>query len=186
MAIESNASPGELDSPFYIENKAFCEEFEEYMLELGGVTTGSYNAWSYNVKGRVDAPLRWIFQLKKATYSAGTILVSTKKQALQFWTIWKCKNLETSLPDFQIRKKKFGDGFRGVKKFKGSSEYRIISKQPNHPLTMRLFVLLEEYFSDQSLLKITYQENELVIQIDTEQIPKNKFKELIAENFTGL
>ncbi|MFT5824308.1 MAG: hypothetical protein ACI8ZM_005575 [Crocinitomix sp.] len=189
MAIESNGSPGELDSPFYLENKAFCEDFEAYILDIGGVTTGAYNAWSYNVKGRVDAPLRWIFQLKKATYSGAVLLVSSKKQCLQFWTIWKCKDLKTDLPDFHIRKRKFGDVGRAlskrVNKFKGSSEYMIITDHSDHPIANRLHFMLAHFFSDQSLLKITYESNELIIQIDTEQILKNKFKELIEEKFRG-
>lgn len=106
MGIKSNASAGELDSPFYSDNKAFCETFESFMTELGGETIGAYNAWSYNVKGRVDKRYRWIFQLNKSTYSSGTLLLSTKKQSLQFWTIWKCKCLVTNLPNFQLRKKR--------------------------------------------------------------------------------
>jgi hypothetical protein len=191
MPIESNAGSGELSSPFYQSNKMYCEAFEAYMLELGGVTAGSYNAWSYNVKGRIDAPLRWVFQLKKSTYYSGFLLISTKKQSLQFWTIWKCKNLETKLPDFEVRKSKISDSLshmfsKQVNKFKGSNNYTIISVHPDHLLANRLHFILAHFFSDQSLLKITYHGNELIIQIDTEQFLKNKFKELLKEKFTGL
>ncbi len=158
---------------------------------MGGETTGSYNAWSYNVKGRVDAPLRWIFQLKKSTYSSGNLLISTKKQSLQFWTIWKCKNLETDFPDFVVRKKQFGDSLRiltssTVNSFQNREKYIIVSSQPNHPLANRLSSILKFYLSDKSLLEMTYIDNELIIQIDTEQILKNKFKELINEKFNRL
>lgn len=189
MAIESNAAAGELDSPYYLANKTICENFEAYMFEMGGVTTGSYNAWSYNVKGRVDAPLRWIFQIKKATYTSGTLLVNSEYQSLQFWTIWKCKDLVTELPDFYIRKKKFGDGFRrnfskSVNLFKDAADYMIISKDSNHPLAKQLRQFLQFNITDKSLLKMTYKENELIIQIDSKSILKEEFKALIQEKFT--
>lgn len=188
MGIQSIALPGENDSPFYLNNKAFCEDFESFITDLGGQTTGSYNASSYNVKGRVDAPLRWIFQLKKSTYYSGYLFVSTKKQSLQFWTIWKCKNLETDFPNFRVRKKRFGDSSRilispSVCKFQNRRKYTIISSQPNHALANRLSSMLKFYLSDQSLLKMTYVDNELIIQVSTEQILKNKFKELMNEKF---
>ncbi len=51
MTLKSNAVSGELTSPFYIRNKEFCEEYEEYITSLGGKIYGSFNSWSYNVLG---------------------------------------------------------------------------------------------------------------------------------------
>ncbi len=191
MGIKSQASAEELSSPFYIRNKSVCEDFEAYISQLGGETTGSYNAWSYNVKGRIDAPLRWIFQLKKSSYYGGQLLVSTKKQSLQLWTIWKCKNLETDFSDFIVRKKRFGDSLRvlsspSVNDFQNRKKYVIVSSLRNHPLANQLSSILKFCLNDQSLLEMTYIDNELIIQIDTEQILKNKFKELINEKFNRL
>lgn len=62
----------------------------------------------------------------------------------------------------------------------------IVSTHTEHHLANRIFHILRFFFSDQSLLKVTYQDNELIIQIETDLILKNEFKALIQEEFTGL
>lgn len=118
-------------------------------------------------------------------------MVSTKKQSLQLWTIWKCKNLETDFPNFVVRKKRFGDSLRcltspSVNDFQNRKKYVIVSSLRNHTLANQLSSILKFCLNDQSLLEMTYIDNELIIQIDTEQILKNKFKELINEKFNRL
>lgn len=41
MKIKSNASPHEQTSPFYRNNKVFCEEFEQFVASKNGLVKGT-------------------------------------------------------------------------------------------------------------------------------------------------
>ena len=70
MTLVSKHTSGELSSPFYVENKEKCEEYESFIQEIGGESKGYYNAYSYNAMGTVDSTSKWQLRLKKATRSS--------------------------------------------------------------------------------------------------------------------
>ncbi|WP_298519179.1 hypothetical protein [uncultured Kordia sp.] len=74
MKIKSNAAPHEVTSPFYIKHKNFCQEFEHFMATKNGFIKGTFNAWSYAIYGKIEAPKTWDLQYKRTVYS-GTISV---------------------------------------------------------------------------------------------------------------
>ena len=102
--IQPNASPSEKQSPFYEVNESFCQTFEKYIRNKNGISSGSYNAWSYSVIGKINHPTEWILEYKKSTFSSGNLLLSSKHQNLLTSVIWKTKGDTTS--EFFIRKRK--------------------------------------------------------------------------------
>ncbi len=83
MPIESNASPDEKSSPFYLANKELCEKWEQFVLEKNGKFNAVYNAWSLDIKAKFKTEKTWLISVKKATYSNSSILFSSKTQNLQ-------------------------------------------------------------------------------------------------------
>lgn len=145
MPIEPNAAPDELDSPFFKKNEDICTKWERYILKKGGKTKGSYNAWSFVFMSKVKIKKQWIITVKKATYSGGNLLLSSKRQNLQeiltFKTVFKntgCKNFCISRSIFKRRER-------------------------NHPFFKQIEHLVKEGINDRSLYQVQFKNSELTI-----------------------
>lgn len=106
MNIKPNASPDEFSSPFFKENEKFCFEFEKYISEKGGKTSGRYNAFSYSIIGKINVPKPWTLRYKKSSYTGtGNLFLSTAYESFLVLLEWKTKRIINSNIDFIIRKK---------------------------------------------------------------------------------
>lgn len=174
MSLISDASPDEIKSPYYIQNKIICEKFEQFILNKSGKIKGKFNAWSYVVYGKTPHPSKWEFKIKKATYSSGNLLLSTKYQSLQVESIWFAKNMETDCSDFLIQKPKWYNRFKKLNDF-----YSIKSKTPNHDLISSLTKILSPLLINQNIWKISYQNNELKIETRCENLELEIIEKLL-------
>ncbi|GAB5416889.1 MAG: hypothetical protein Crog4KO_17560 [Crocinitomicaceae bacterium] len=125
MPLKSNAAPDEKNSPFFRANKELCESWEALIKSKGGNINGVYNAWSLDVKAKVKTSKTWLISVKKATYSSGFLLFSSKRQNLQEILKFQSNFKETNCPDFRI------------------SNSRWSSKQIKHPFYELVKRLLE-------------------------------------------
>lgn len=173
MPIQENASPNELSSPFFVNNKRICAEFEDFIIKRNGEANGKYNAWSYLVSATIPHPKNWSFTIRKATYSSGNLLISAKSQNLHVSNKWIAAKFESDCPNFFIRRKTFTD-FLQVNVFKNWSridqfnKYVIKSAQPEHQLIAKLKITLHELFKSGEVFSIIYQADELIIDLRTE------------------
>lgn len=145
MPIVSNAAPDELDSPFYIENEKLCKKWEEYILSHGGKLNATYNAWSFNIKSKVTSKKTWLIDVKKATYSNGNLLLSSKYQNLQEILTFTANFKNTGCKDFQI----------------GGSIFKRRSRI--HPFYDQISELVKDGITNGSLYQVKFKKSELTI-----------------------
>jgi hypothetical protein len=145
MPIQPNASPDELDSPFYVDNERLCKEWEAYILKHGGQINGRYNAWSFNLKTKVKTNRTWLIDIKKATYSNGFLLLSSKYQNLQEILMFRTRIKDTGCKDFYI----------------GKSFFKRKSRE--HPFYTQVTQLLKEGINDRSLYSARFENSELTL-----------------------
>lgn len=107
--IDHNASPNEKNSPYFVRNKEFCDQLEEFVLKRKGKVKGSYNAWSYAIIGKISKPSVWTLSYKKATFTSGNLFLSSKYQNVLTSAVWQTRNLFKS--NFKIRKRNKLDFF---------------------------------------------------------------------------
>jgi hypothetical protein len=107
MSIFSDASPDEVSSPFYQANKDLCEKWLAFIEKRDGKVNGLYNAWSLNFKAKVKTNKTWLISVKKATYSGGSLLFSSKYKNLQEILEFQSKFTKTDCPDFRIVKSRW-------------------------------------------------------------------------------
>lgn len=175
MGLKSDASSDELTSPYYIQNKMICEEFEQFILRNNGTVKGKFNAWSYVVYGKIPHQNKWEFKIKKSTYTSnGNLLLSSKKQSLQATSIWFAKIFETDCSNFLIEKSKW---YKQSKKI--NSYYSIQSKTPNHPLIKSMLKIIAPIFEAKNIWRISYKNNELKIETRSEKLELNIIEQLL-------
>lgn len=182
--VVSNGSPDELDSPFYLDNERICKTFEAFISRLGGEVNGKYNAWSYHVIGKVKRDHEWIFQIKKATYTSGNLLLSSAYQSLHLAACWKCQNLKSSQPDFLLRKRTRFDWVRkmfdkNLRDFNLYPQFVFQSTIENHPIANQLSEMLSGIFQRNQVFSISYLKNELTIELRTDKIYESVIEQLI-------
>jgi len=110
--ITSNASFFEQQSPFYKLNESFCLNFENFINERQGKTSGKFNAWSYVLHGKITAPKPWILEYKKSTFTSDHSLISLKNKNLLVSVIWKTQTTDANV--FSIRRKHPIDNIVGI------------------------------------------------------------------------
>lgn len=186
--VESIGLANELDSPFYLENELICKTFETFISSLGGEVNGKYNAWSYHVIGRIKRRHEWIFQIKKATYSSGNLILSSASQNLHLAAIWKCKNLQSAQPDFQIHERRRFDWIKklvnkNIRNFSSYPQFVIQSKTDNHPIVDPLIEVLSELFKHHEVFSISYKKCELIIELRTDKLNEPLIEKLINLQF---
>jgi hypothetical protein len=145
MSIESNAAPDELDSPFYKKNEELCKKWEQFILERGGQVKGSYNAWSFIFMSKVKGKKEWLINVKKATFTSGNLLLSSKKQSLQEILTFRSIFKNTGCKDFHISRSIFK------------------RKERNHPFFKQIELLVKNGINDRSLYEVQFKNSELNI-----------------------
>lgn len=83
MSIQSNASPDEKMSDFYINNEQNCKKWEVFVNSYHGELRGNYNAWSYHLKSKVYGKKEWLITIERAVYSGAHILLTSRHQNLK-------------------------------------------------------------------------------------------------------
>ncbi len=182
MPVTPDASQDEFSSPFFLKNKEICEEFDAIMIQLGGNTKGSYNAWSYNASGKVPHPYKWEFRIKKATFSSGSLMFSPKKQNQLLKTKWIARSFYSDCHPFLIRRKRNFDFLRIQlsdlwSRHQKFPSYFIRSSSPSHTLIYQLSEILDKLYDSKELQLVSYQNNTLKIELQTEKI----YPELISQ-----
>jgi hypothetical protein len=173
MIIKPNASENEKTSPFYIANEKFCREFENFISEKNGKVNGNYNAWSYTIFGKINNPKNWILKYKKATYSGGNLLLTSKYQNLLTLAEWTTNRISHN-SGFLIRKKTRTDFFlfmfsKSLQRLKVSDHYILISKTNNSELITELIKKLTPLFKSGEVYKIENKNDKLTIELRTEK-----------------
>lgn len=179
--IKSNASVSEKSSPFYEVNQSFCLEFEKFILERNGTCSGSYNAWSYLLLGKILEPKEWVLEYKKSTFTSGNLLLSSKSQNLFTSVIWKTKGCKNS--DFIIRRKKAKDTFlrifnSHISNFDTFNNYILVSNT-NTPFIWEISRVLKPLIISKEVYQISNKNRQLKIELRTDKHYFDIFKQLI-------
>ena len=145
MFIKSEASPDELNSPFYIKNQELCLLWEKYILERGGKITGSYSCSAYIIKAKVKIYKTWVIDVKKASYTSGNLLLSSKYQSLQEHLTFKTLIKNSGCCDFYIKNGEIRQG------------------QSKHPLFQSIKDLLIDGFKNNNLNQVRFEKEVLSV-----------------------
>lgn len=145
MPIVPNSAPDELDSPFYRENEKLCNDWSDFILNKGGAINGKFNAWSFMIKSKVTTNRTWLIDVKKATFSNGFLMFSSKYQNLQEILTFRTIFSGTNCDKFLIRKSRF----------KG--------RDPGHKFSNAITSLLKEGLIDNSVYEVRFENSELTI-----------------------
>ncbi len=173
MSIESNASPDELSSPYYIANKNFCIEFEKFIVKRKGEVKGKYNAYSFFVIGNIKAKKYWKLTYKRATYSSSGILyLDAEKECLLLLAKWETELTNNNAEKFLIRKRTNIDNIRmlfdkGLNKIKTSKKYIIKTNNPECELITKLTRILNVIIKSEELYEIELKNSRLRIEMRT-------------------
>jgi len=145
MPIISTAAPDEQDSPFYKRNEKLCNDWSDYILAKNGAINGKFNAWSLHIKSKIETDRTWHIDVKKATYSNGFLLFSSKSQNLKETLTFRAAFPDTGCRDFRIKKSKF----------KGRSS--------EHPFVSKITELLKGSLDDKFLYEVLFKNSELTL-----------------------
>lgn len=187
MKIKPNASSDELSSPFYKMNEEFCSDFENYIANKNGKVKGNYNAWSYQISGKINSPKNWNLMYKKATFtSTGNLLLSSESQTLLVVAQWQTERKGTHNSEFQIRRKTSTDFFRKISNkslsdFDLSDKYILEIKNSKPPMMAKLTEILKSLFLSGEIYRIDHRNDKLTIEMRTEKHHFGIFDKLISE-----
>ena len=170
--IEQNSSTSEMNSPYFVRNKEFCDEFENFVLEKNGKVKGNYNAWSFSIIGKIKNPNIWTLSYKKATFTSGNLFLSTKNQNLLKSAEWKTKNLFDS--NFKVRRKTMMDFFNlqifeSLSTLNLSDKYVVENKVHKSDSLDKLFMILKPLFLSNEIYEIENLNNNFRIELRTEK-----------------
>ncbi|MGB3606953.1 hypothetical protein [Psychroserpens sp.] len=186
MKIKPNASSDEMTSPFYKINEDFCADFENYIANKNGKVKGKYNAWSYQIFGKINSPKNWNLMYKKATFTSGNLLLSSKYQSLLVMAEWETERKGTHNAEFQIRKKSRTDFIKKIvnkslSDLDFSSKYILETKNSKTQLISKLNEILKSLFLSGEIYKIDHRNDKLKIEMRTEKHHFEIFDKLITE-----
>lgn len=145
MPLEPNAAPDEKSSPFYKANEKLCKRWEKFVLDRNGLINGKYNAWSYNVKTKIEGKKTWLMDVERAQFSNGFLLMSSRKQNLRETLTFKALFKNTNCKPFVIEK--------GM--FRGRIESNTFQE--------KVMQLVQPGIDNQSLFRVEYKDDFLTI-----------------------
>lgn len=188
MPIASIATTDELSSPYFLSNEEDCKVFESFFVELGGEAVGSYNAWSYNILGRIPHPNKWEFRIKKSTYSSGNIWLNSCYQSLQYENNWVAKNIVSDCSGFKIIRAK------GIKrrlltslgrwhKLPNHPKYILKTRNTKHPFIGEVQTLLALPLELNNVGEIEYKNNQLMINMTIANTYYEIIKTVLGKTF---
>lgn len=99
-AIISDASQEEEHSPFYIENKTICQEWEAFISQLNGSIKGSFSSWSIRLYADIPRQENWKVDIRKSSLSNTSLLIAPEKNVIE-QTIFEVSDLY--LGEFNIK-----------------------------------------------------------------------------------
>ena len=165
------AASTELRSPFFLENKRVCEEWEVFIKKHKGELKGKCSAWAFIVQGEITEKANWNFKIKKSTISVSNIFISSKKSIVRLSTI-QASNIDLDSTSFQIRSSNWLDFVRlGL-----SSKY----KKLNGKLILKA--------SDRSVEKLWFVEliKELAVSAKVDMIKYNHREKTLILHFQSI
>lgn len=166
MSISPDAAPSEFDSPFFKRNEALCKKWEQYIKSKGGKVKGYFNAWSFEIKSKVTLKKTWLIDVKKGTYTSGSLLFSSKYQSVQetitFTTLFK----NTDCGNFCISRSIFS------------------RKKRSHPFYNEVKELLKSEISDDSLYRAKFKNSELKIIVHNKNDSFNLADRILGFEFS--
>ena len=180
--MNQNSSASEMNSPYLVQNKKFCEEFEKFVIKKNGKAKGNYNAWSFSIIGKIKNPNIWTLKYKKATFTSGNLFLSTKTQNILTSAEWKTKNIFDS--NFKVRRKTTIDFFKlqftkSLSILTFSNEYVVDNKNQNRNALEKLFKILEPLFFNGEIYDIENSNGDFRIELRTEKHHFEIFEKLI-------
>lgn len=187
MKIKPNASPTELSSPFFKANEEFCTDFERFVAYRNGKVKGNYNAWSYQIFGKISNPTNWNLTYKKSTFTtSGNLLLSSKFQSLLVLAKWETEKKVDRGSEFIIRRKKRADFLRkwvdtSISELNLAKKYLIKTKNERSKLISKLTEILKPLFQSGEIYKIELKNDKLKIEMRTEKHHFKIFERLITE-----
>lgn len=173
-----------MTSPFYAKNKEFCTKIERFITSKKGRVDGTYNAWSYTILGTISAPKNWTLKYKKATFSSGNILLSTKYQNVLVSAQGETTRTETPSSGFVIRKKRNSDALKrmfnkSLSTFDASGNYILKSDNQTSEWIHELKSTLSPLLKSGEIYEIEYRNKRLKIEMRTENHHFDIFNQLL-------
>ncbi|RMA67698.1 hypothetical protein [Ulvibacter antarcticus] len=186
MVIKSNAGSSEISSPFYQMNEKFCAEFENYIASKNGMVKGTFNAFSYQIFGKISDPIEWELFYKKSTFTSGNLILSAKRQNLFVAAEWSTKRIGTHNSEFLIRRKTKSDYFKmklqsNLSTFDFDKDYVIKSDYHDHQLITNLCNQLSELFDTKEIYLIEQKDDKLKIELRSEKHHFDIFEKLLRQ-----
>lgn len=179
MKIKSNALAQELDSPYYIANKQFCQDFERYVASKKGFVKGTYNAWSYVIYGKIETTTIWNIKYKKAAYTGnGNLLLSSKFQNLLELAKWSCTIHEHCT--IFIRKKRMSDrlnpSYHKIEEFP-----KYVKKVKGKPSLYfeKVLDILAPLFTSNKVYRISLKHQKLTIELRSDELHTDILDQLL-------
>ncbi len=185
MPIKPNAAPDEYSSPFFVRNKEFCENYEQFIVSLDGKVNGLYNAYSYNVLAEICRNTKWFFRIKKSTFTTtGNLFISSENEGLFLASQWSSNDLGSGCPKFIISRKRRLDFirvflFKDYWILKENNNYIIKCDEPTNFFISKLNKILSDLLVNKIVFTITYESPEIFIDLRTDQIHQKEIMELL-------
>ncbi|AXG70086.1 hypothetical protein KORDIASMS9_02315 [Kordia sp. SMS9] len=181
MKIKSNALKDEHNSPFYKENKKICQEFENFIATKNGLVKGNFNAWSYNIYGKIKTPKAWSLQYKRSVYSGSiSIWFSSKSQNLLTLAKWTLKDIRLKNTLFFIRRKKMLDSMRpSYVTLDNYSGYVLKTDGAQLKFFMELLDVLQSLFASKEIYIIKVENELLTIELRSEKLHLHILEKLL-------
>lgn len=79
----SEASPHEMSSPFFIQNRTICEEWEAFVNKLNGSIRGKYTSWALKMLAHISGDKQWNIDISKSTMSNAAIFFPSSKNLIE-------------------------------------------------------------------------------------------------------
>lgn len=161
------------DSPFFEQNKKLYSRFKVFIEQQEGQFKGEYNAWSYAMLGKINATKPWVFKYKKATFTSGHLLLSSKAQTLLTTAEWTTKcDIEK---DIFIKQRTFLDHILQVINPKlfilhHHKNYITNAEEDSLKKLQTYIKVLEPCFKTAELEKLTTRGGILKIKLKTEKL----------------
>jgi len=170
MPVQSNASPDEESSEYYISNQRFCLELEKELIILGfNQVNGKYNAWSYLVVAeKEDAFKLRKVTYKKSTYTSGDLLLSSKYQSLSEIIEWQINYVSTE-SNFIIKQKRWTDFISIWRKKQNKlglfNNYIISHLNKSNSIVDLIINRMDSLFVTGLVYKVSYSNNRITIKL---------------------
>ncbi|RRO20137.1 hypothetical protein [Flavobacteriaceae bacterium 14752] len=186
MSIKSEATKDEKSSPFYKNNKKFCKNVEDFVLDKEGNVHGYYNAWSYHIVAEVFTPQKWRLIYKKSTFSSGHILLNSKSQNIRSTLTWETMTQFKKNEYFIIKKrnilKYLSFNIKKQPEFNLPRKYSFKGNIKDFKTVDNIIHILDKAFINYEIEKVHLKNKILIIKIANRNTLLNVFEKLLYLN----